>query len=112
MTTRRTTLKTLVLSSLGPIGQAQATPSGPWRMPDEAEPHSRTWMAFGPSATVWGSKLLPEVRRNLAGIALAIAQYEPVSMLVRPGEMDLARKLMGTAVELLPAALDDLWMRW
>ncbi len=80
-------------------------------MPDEAEPHSRTWMAFGPSAAVWGGTLLPEVRRNLARIALAITKYEPVSMLVRPGEMDLARHLMDTQVELLPAALDDLWMR-
>jgi agmatine deiminase len=80
-------------------------------MPDEAQPHSRTWMAFGPSAAVWGGKLLPEVRRNLASIGLAIAKFEPVSMLVRPGEMEVARQLMGNAVERVPAAMDDLWMR-
>jgi agmatine deiminase len=68
-------------------------------------------MAFGPSATVWGHKLLPEVRRNLAGNALTIARFEPVSMLVRPHDMALAKQLMGSAVALIPAALDDLWMR-
>lgn len=108
---RRTLLKTLVLAQMGAIPQVQAAPASAWRMPDEAEPHARTWMAFGPSASVWGHKLLPEVRRNLAGIALAIAEHEPVSMLVRPAEIALAKRLLGSTVELVPAALDDLWMR-
>lgn len=104
-------MKTLALSSL-PFGHTgHAANSVVWRLPDESEPHTRTWMAFGPGAAVWGNRLLPEVRRNLAGIALAIAKFEPVFMLVRPGDMALAKQLMGTAVELIPAALDDLWMR-
>lgn len=40
-----------------------------WFMPDESEPHLRTWMAFGASRSIWGKKLLPEVQRNLALIA-------------------------------------------
>ncbi|MFG1781962.1 agmatine/peptidylarginine deiminase [Rhodococcus oryzae] len=83
-----------------------------WVMPEEGEPHKRTWMAFGASAEIWGAALLPEVRRNLATIAQTIAQFEPVSMLVRPDELDLARELIGPyPVELLAAPLDDLWMR-
>ena len=82
-----------------------------WFMPDEAAPHKRTWMAFGASAVVWGRKLLPDVQRNLATIALTIAKYEPVSMLVRPGDQRVARKLMGSAIELIATPLDDLWMR-
>jgi agmatine deiminase len=83
-----------------------------WRMPDESEPHQQTWMAFGASKKVWGSKLLPEVQRNLALIARTIARYEPVSMLVREAEYDLAKKLLGTArVELIECEIDDLWMR-
>lgn len=58
-----------------------------------------------------GAKLLPEARRNLATIAQTIAQFEPVSMLVRPAEMELARSLVGPSVELVAAPLDDLWMR-
>lgn len=108
---RRTLLKTLALANMASLPLAQAAPATSWLMPDEAEPHTRTWMAFGASASVWGDKLLPEVRRNLAGIALAIAEHEPVSMLVRPADMALAKQLMGSAVERIPAALDDLWMR-
>lgn len=86
-----------------------AAPS--WRMPDESEPHARTWMAFGASEAIWGKKLLPEVRRNLASIAKTIAQYEPVTVLVRPEEAKLASEMMGPSVDLLEAPLDDLWMR-
>ncbi len=81
-------------------------------MPDESEPHQRTWMAFGASKKVWGGKLLPEVQRNLALIARTIAKYEPVSMLVREDDYELAKKLIGAArVELVECELDDLWMR-
>ena len=45
-----------------------------WFMPDESDPHQRTWMAFGASREIWGKKLLPEVQRNLATIALTIAK--------------------------------------
>lgn len=82
-----------------------------WFMPDEAEPHKRTWMAFGASKKIWGSKLLPEVQRNLATIARTIAKYEPVSMLVRERDYALAKKLVGSSVELIVSPLDDLWMR-
>ena len=80
-------------------------------MPDEADPHRRTWMAFGATRRIWGSELLPEVQRNLATIALAIAEYEPVSMLVRPADRNAAGNLMGSAVELIGCPLDDLWIR-
>ncbi|MGW6375237.1 agmatine deiminase family protein [Rhodococcus sp. NPDC055112] len=82
-----------------------------WWMPEEGDPHKRTWMAFGASEEVWGAELLPEVRRNLATIAQTIAQFEAVSMLVRPEELDIARGLVGPSVELIEAPLDDLWMR-
>ena len=92
------------------LGHAQ-TPV-PWRMPDESEPHQRTWMAFGASADIWGDKLLPEVQRNLADLARTIAKYEPVSMLVRRSDRATAQSLLqGANVTLLDAELDDLWMR-
>jgi len=82
-----------------------------WFMPDESAPHQRTWMAFGASGKIWGKKLLPEVQSNLASIALAVAKYEPVSMLVRRSDLPLAKKLMGSKVDLIVCPLDDLWMR-
>jgi agmatine deiminase len=115
MTTRRQTLQSLSLLVPGLAGLAKdahtAETAAAWRMPDEADPHKRTWMAFGPRADVWGAKLLPEVQRNLATIALAIARFEPVSMLVRSADMARAKQLMGSTIDLVPGAMDDLWMR-
>ena len=115
--TRRTVLQSLgVLGAGALLGTskeslaAAATKTG-WVMPDESDPHKRTWMAFGASAKVWGRRLLPEVQRNLATIALTIARYEPVSMLVRQEDLPVARKLMGDKVDLIVFPLDDLWMR-
>ncbi len=98
---------------LGSIHRALArdTEKDVWFMPDESDPHQRTWMAFGASKKVWGKKLLPEVQRNLATIARSIAKYEPVSMLVRQSELAFAKQLMGSKVELIVCPLDDLWMR-
>ena len=82
-----------------------------WFMPDESVVHERTWMAFGASNKVWGKKLLPEVQRNVATIALTIAKYEPVSMLVRESDLPRAQQLMGSKVELIVCPHDDLWIR-
>ena len=88
------------------------SPTVSWRMPDESEPHQRTWMAFGASEAIWGATLLPEVQRNLALIAKTIAKYEPVTMLVRDSELATAQVLLaGSSVELVTSPLDDLWMR-
>ena len=82
-----------------------------WFMPDEGDPHNRTWMAFGVNKKVWGAKLLPEVQRNLALIARTVAKYEPVYLLVRESERALAKSLVGPSVTLIATSLDDLWMR-
>ncbi|GAA1480806.1 agmatine deiminase family protein [Gordonia sinesedis] len=102
----------------GPAGPGNSTSRSArrddrsWVMPDEGDRHERTWMAFGASADIWGRRLLPEVQRNLAAVATAIARFEPVSMLVRPGDMATARDLIGAAdVELVPVEIDDLWIR-
>lgn len=85
--------------------------TGPFHMPDEGEPHTRTWMAFGPTAGIWGAGLLPVVQADLGRVAARIADFEPVTMLVRPHQKALARKYSSAKVELLEAPHDDLWMR-
>jgi|OM-RGC.v1.004242658 agmatine deiminase (EC 3.5.3.12) len=115
--TRRTVIKSLSFLAastvLGGAKGAFAVSKGEeiWVMPDESDPHLRTWMAFGASRDIWGHELLFEVQRNLATIALSIAQYEPVSMLVRQSDLALARRLMGNKVDLIVSPLDDLWIR-
>ncbi|MDH2380618.1 agmatine deiminase family protein [Bradyrhizobium sp. CER78] len=80
-------------------------------MPDEGAPHAATWMAFGASAAIWGGKLLPVARENLANIARAIAAYERVNMLVREEDRDIAARLCGPSVSLVVRSIDDVWMR-
>jgi len=87
------------------------TLSNSWVMPDESAPHRRTWMAFGASEKIWGDDLLPSVQENLATIACTIAKYEPVKVLVRKEDYEIAAKLCGTDVELIVFPIDDLWMR-
>lgn len=82
-----------------------------WHMPDEAEAHKATWMAYGASSAIWTRAQVPQVQLALVRIANAIAAYEPVNMLVRPSELENARQLLDPRVTLIPAQLDDLWMR-
>jgi agmatine deiminase len=91
------------------IEPTAVNPSG--LMPDESEAHERTWMSFGASRKIWGQQLLPHVQDNLATIAKAIAQYEPVYMLVREADYDIAASKCGSSVTLVVSPLDDLWMR-
>ncbi|RSH77465.1 uncharacterized protein EHS24_003437 [Apiotrichum porosum] len=81
-----------------------------WGMPDEGQPHNRTWMAFAASANIWGDTL-DAVRKDLATIAQTIAQFEPVSMLVRQEDLSTAQEMVGSSVNLVVGELDDLWMR-
>ena len=121
MTTRRKFIqKTALITGGVMMGCTQSNPAKTQEqthysiqgmMPDESAPHQRTWMAFGASERLWGRQLLPEVRRNLATIAQTVARYEPVSMLVRAQEYDLAYELVGPSVELIISPLDDLWIR-
>jgi agmatine deiminase len=114
MKSRRTFLQSGAVASAGLLLAADTTAhlAPPrWRMPDEGEPHARTWMAFGASNQVWGRRLLPVVRRNLALAAQTIARYEPVSMLVREADHSLAKRMVGRAVDLVVAPHDDLWLR-
>lgn len=110
---RQFLMSSLALSVTGLMGMSTNSfaAQSAWRMPDESEPHTRTWMAFGASAGIWGKKLLPEVQRSLALIANTIVKYEPVSMLVREAELAVAEKLLNDQVTIVPYTMNDLWIR-
>jgi agmatine deiminase len=120
MTTRREVLKqglrksgAVLLASLfgGINGSVLAASGNGWRMPDEGEPHAATWMAFGPDEEIWGKRLQAGAQDNLAAIARAISAFEPVNMLVREEDHELALRKCGAAVKLIDHPIDDLWMR-
>ncbi|MGW1177569.1 agmatine deiminase family protein [Kitasatospora sp. NPDC002543] len=84
--------------------------AGGWAMPAESEPHTRTFMAWPALDQVWGDEL-PGVRQDIAGLAQAIAAFEPVVLLARPDQAAQARQACGSSVEVLELKVDDLWVR-
>ena len=79
-------------------------------MPAEWTPHERTLMAWPCRRELWDGRLA-EARRETAGVANAIAAFEPVLMVCRPGEGGEARAALTEAVELWEASIDDSWLR-
>ena len=89
-----------------------------WTMPAETSLHERTWMAWPSGSYTLGDSAAQadEARAAWAAVAHAVADHEPVSMLVPPHEAAAARRLLSSQVEqrvvnLLPAELDDAWYR-
>jgi agmatine deiminase len=86
---------------------------GEWRMPAEWEPHARTWMAWPSSGYLLGTETTAadEARACWASVANAIVPFEPVSVVVDPGSVAVARSWLADAVEIVEAPLNDAWMR-
>jgi agmatine deiminase len=84
-----------------------------WTMPAESAPHDRTWMAFPVPGNANGDDCaaLDEARATWAEVAHAIAEFEPVSMVVDPGETAAATRYLSASIDRIVAPLDDAWMR-
>ncbi|MFJ8954648.1 agmatine/peptidylarginine deiminase [Streptomyces sp. NPDC102381] len=81
-------------------------------MPPEWAPHERTWMAWpGPNPTFSDDSELAEARAAWAGVANTVRRYEPVTMVVGPGQLESAKALLDPSVDLAERELDDAWMR-
>lgn len=84
-----------------------------WRMPAETAPHDRTWMAFPAEGQTLGET---DAEREdgyatWTAVANAVAEFEPVSMLVDPSETTRARRMLAGSIELIEAPVDEFWMR-
>ncbi len=86
------------------------TPTPPFFMPAEWQPHSRCWMAWPCNPAIWPNGM-EAAHRAFARVVCAIAEFEPVSLLVRPEHLEDARRLCGSGVDFIEYALDDSWMR-
>ncbi|MGV9693249.1 agmatine deiminase family protein [Streptomyces sp. NPDC003444] len=83
-----------------------------YRMPAEWTPHERTWMAWpSPNPTFTDDEQLAGARAAWASVARAVRRFEPVTMVVAPGDAEGARALLGDGVDLVERDLDDAWMR-
>ncbi|WP_406864774.1 agmatine deiminase family protein [Streptomyces sp. HUAS MG47] len=85
--------------------------AGTFVVPIEDVRHTRTWMAFPDSTSIWGNKL-SGVQADIALIARTIAKYEPVIMCANSGSAAKARSLCGSNVTVISSIpVNDCWMR-
>ena len=83
-----------------------------FHMPLESDPHERTFLQWPALPSIYGGQAeLDDVRSRIALIAKAIARFEPVVVMARPGQMEKAAAALGSGIELWPIETDDLWCR-
>lgn len=83
------------------------------RWPAEWEQHTRTWMAWPSAGYTLGDSDTEsdEARAAWSAVANAIVRHEPVTMVVDPSAVDVAREWLHESVDIVEAPLDDAWMR-
>lgn len=80
------------------------------RMPAEWARHDGCLMAWPTRPDLWGDAY-DEAKREYAGVARAIAEFEPVTMVARPGQGAEAGALCGDGVTVAELPMDDSWFR-
>ena len=96
------------------LAGAQATAAArdplPWRMPAEWEPHERCLMAWPTREDLWGDHF-EAAKREYAATANAIADFEPVTLVVNTGQRDDALRHVSGRVDVIEIPVDDSWVR-
>jgi agmatine deiminase len=101
---------TAAASTGGPAAPTTTQTNEHWRMPAEWEAHEACLMAWPTRRELWAG-MLDVAEQEYAGVANAIAAFEPVRMVVAPGTAARAQRLLGSNVEQVELPLDDSWLR-
>ena len=78
-------------------------------MPGEWEKHTCCWMAWPARVDLWPN--IEATIKSYADVANAIAEFEPVNLLVLPSMLDDARAYLSKNVEIIEMSVDDSWTR-
>jgi agmatine deiminase len=81
-----------------------------FRMPGEFEPHAGCWMLWPERPDNWRLGAKP-AQRAFAAVAVAIAQFEPVTMGVSRAQFVNARRMLPPHVRVVEMSSNDCWMR-
>jgi agmatine deiminase len=92
-------------------GTLATTPAGDgfW-MPAEFEPHASCWMLWPERADNWREAAWP-AQHAFVQVAIAIAQFEPVTIGVSGKHFENARALLPEQIRVVEMSHDDCWMR-
>jgi len=81
-------------------------------MPAEYAPHERCLIAWPPRTRLFWGEYYMLAQHTYAAVAQAIARFEPVLVVARPGEGAEARSYCGSdGIEVVELPLDDSWIR-
>lgn len=128
MVDRRTLLKSLAATPLVGCGvnavdtsaetspfEEESLPGTPreagFRMPAEWEDHELCVMAFPTESSWLKGRELDRARTEWANTANAVARFEPVTMVVNPGDDASAAELLDSQIERVEIDIDDAWTR-
>ncbi|KAJ6786201.1 hypothetical protein PWT90_04707 [Aphanocladium album] len=80
-------------------------------MPAEWSRHQRTLTAFPDQSSQKDAEILQGAERDVAAIANAIAEFEPVTLLCRSRNVARAAQLLSPSVNIQEMEVDELWLR-
>ncbi|WP_216698806.1 agmatine deiminase family protein [Arthrobacter sp. H41] len=82
-------------------------------MPAETAPQDRTWMAFPSGGYTLGEtpEDAHEARDTWSAVAHAVAEFQPVTMVVDPADAEIAKRYLSPDIDVVRAPLNDAWMR-
>lgn len=79
-------------------------------MPGEWWKHEATVMVL-PPAQNWKGHSLNAARNEWKTVANTISEHEPVRMVVHPRDVEVARKLLSSGIEIIELPVNDGWVR-
>jgi agmatine deiminase len=82
-------------------------------MPPEWGKHDRTWVAFPTAGYTLGETESDHIaaRKTWASVANAASEFEKVSVVVNPGDEEIAKRYLSGACEIIPIPINDAWIR-
>ncbi len=83
------------------------------RMPAEWERHERTWVAFPHGGYTLGESEAEVISalRTWSDVANQASDFEPVSMVVHPEDIGVAKQYLSKQIEIVEIEIDDAWIR-
>ncbi|RKO62312.1 agmatine deiminase [Caldibacillus debilis] len=81
-----------------------------FRMPGEFEPHDGCWMIWPERPDNWRNGGKP-AQKVFVEVAKAIAEFEPVTMVVSYGQYQNARTMLPDCIRVVEMSSNDSWMR-
>jgi agmatine deiminase len=84
-----------------------------WTMPHEGTRQERLWVAWPSRGYTLGDTTedAAMARRTWAAVANAAADYQPVTVVAAPKDVDIARHHLSKAIDIRSREIDDAWIR-